>query len=172
MLYWAWLWTMSTGLGLSDDLVPVAQYKNLYVECNLCFQIDILLTFAWEAMHIFCLDTYTHIYSMVSWKIFILWDWWRLRRGAICYVGSREVCEMHSPLWGHSRRFFAVPHTVLRPLCTCKSQKGVYVWDWGNGNLPTFPSYLGSVWHYFYPSKSNSWLYIIKINATLQYCVY
>lgn len=171
MLYGEWQWTLSTELGLSEDLVPAAQYRNL-CRCNLCFQADILLTFAWEATCIFCLDTYIHVYSLVLWKIFIPWDWWRPRRGAICYVRPQEVCEMHSPLWGHSRKSFAVPHTVLKPICTCKRQKGVYVCDWGNGNLPTFSSHLGSVWLYFYPSKSNSWLYIIKINATLPYCVY
>lgn len=137
---------------------------------NLCFQQDMQLTFSWKQHASFAwIQTYT-FNSVELRKMFILTDCLRQRVGATCYGRPHKVCEMHSPSW--SRKCLAVPHTVLNSICSHKSQKGVYVWGWGNGNLPTFPSYLGSVWHYFYSTKSNSWLYIIKINATLQYCVY
>lgn len=142
MLYWALQWMLSTGLGLSEHQVPVAQYKNFCVKCNLCFQIDTLLTFAWEAMHIFWLDTHIYVYSMVLWKTSILWDWWRPRRRAICYVRPQEVCERHSPLWGRSRKFFCcASHSLKAHLYLQKLKRYVCLGlgKWEPSNLPILP---------------------------------
>lgn len=141
MLYGEWQWTLSTELGLSEGLVPAAQYRNL-CRCNLCFQIDILLTFAWEATCIFCLDTYIRVYSLVLWKIFIPWDWWRPRRGAICYVRPQEVCERSQSFVRPQQEVLCcASHSLKAHMYLQKAKRCVYLrlGKWEPSNLPISP---------------------------------
>lgn len=156
--------------GFVWGLMPVVQNKDLLVDISARYPADFCLG---SNAHLF-FSRYMHtcLFSGMMEDVYPSWLLEAEKRSCLLEETTLGLQDTQSFVGLEQEVISCASHSLKSHTYLQKPKRCVCVWDWGNKNLPTFPSYLGSVWHYFYPSKSNSWLHIIKINATLQYCVY